>query len=1064
VELSAIANPDEAGTPRPLITSYFNNLEITVANNEPADALLLGELELGMSVEGTDVFSYAQGIDESVAAGAAYVEDIALPMDTSLEAHILTIRALQPEDNGSQAIYQRDIVFSDVTNPSAMALMNIDQIPLAGGYSTVNVCIYNHGYLDMDVIVSRQNGTVPGDIFVAILNEEGLEIGRAYYLGYPDGVRFSGSTAYMRIGSGESLCVDIQVLVPEGLPQGSAITFVGGVDAYTYDLTGAALSGEEELAGAMPSGITLSEYYGTAQADQDVYADDDVVTITGQAINRETGLPEPNTPLKMGFYLRGFTWYEDITTDDAGNYVYEYQPTLGLSGEFIIWAAHPDVYDIIDQDRFSFYRMYASPVEGSIRSSKADTLSFQIDLINSGDIPLTGFSLAFRAYILDEELEELNEVEIDSLHGDAVFPVDFEIGPEERERVELQLSADEDAPDSANVEYTFISSEGASTVFYGSVTLVPAVPVLNMVGPAVGYVEASVDNGALVTIPVTVKNDGLIDLLDAEMTLPQNLTWITTNLPQSTPGTVSLGTIAVGESRTFDVIIAPPEDTPLGDHSDAFVITGSNSVRDFDVNVYALVTSQLKGSVLFTVYNNLGLRVEGATVRIFNNVVHEQIVSPDTDVNGEVVIYGMDIGEWTYQITAAGHRSISGVVEIVADQAVLVEEELDRVLVTVTFNVEQVPYTDRYEIKIEQTFETHVPMPVLIVDPPYVQFENVSPGFKAHILVTVQNWGLKALDDVTFEIADSGVARLEPLITYLPRINAMATIEVPYMVTYRGEEDSLPGHSFIDCFVGDWLGVAKGIASLIQGRTSSIQMTQEERVSRAKFAVFLLGFASGAQDALSNLLGCALQWVFGQVGYDFPDRRPADYPEYGPIRNIVCFVAGTPILMADGSQQSIESLQVGDRIMGFDGSSGLVMEHYTRESDHTLELRYLEWGKEGVGVLRRLETTDEHFFWVKDQNKWVPARKLAQGDSLLTANGSEAEVTEVWRREEPAIVYSFDVDEYESYYANGVLVRQKCGGAAETEVEEKLRDFLKGGGEAKIPSLEDKLREGGDGR
>ena len=217
VDISAIANPDETGTPRPLITSYFNNLEIKVANNEPADALLLGHLQLGMSVEDTEMFSYAQSIDESVAAGVPHVENIAVPMDTSLEAHILTITVLQPEDNGSQAIYQRGIVFSDVTNPSTMATLNIDQVPLAGGYSTVNVCIHNHGYLDMDVIVSRENGNVPGDIFVAILNEEGLEIGRAYYLGYPDGIRFSGSTGYVRIGSGESLCVDIQVLVPQSL-------------------------------------------------------------------------------------------------------------------------------------------------------------------------------------------------------------------------------------------------------------------------------------------------------------------------------------------------------------------------------------------------------------------------------------------------------------------------------------------------------------------------------------------------------------------------------------------------------------------------------------------------------------------------------------------------------------------------------------------------------------------------------------------------------------------------------------------------------------------------------
>ena len=58
-----------------------------------------------------------------------------------------------------------------------------------------------------------------------------------------------------------------------------------------------------------------------------------------------------------------------------------YGPTPGLSGEFIIWAAHPDVYDTIDQDRFAFYRVYVVPVLASIRSSKADTLNFQVTCI-----------------------------------------------------------------------------------------------------------------------------------------------------------------------------------------------------------------------------------------------------------------------------------------------------------------------------------------------------------------------------------------------------------------------------------------------------------------------------------------------------------------------------------------------------------------------------------------------------------------------------------------------------------------------------------------------------------
>ena len=117
--------------------------------------------------------------------------------------------------------------------------------------------------------------------------------------------------------------------------------------------------------------------------------------------------------------------------------------------------------------------------------------------------------------------------------------------------------------------------------------------------------------------------------------------------------------------------------------------------------------------------------------------------------------------------------------------------------------------------------------------------------------------------------------------------------------------------------------------------------------------------------------------------------------------------------------------------------------------------------EKGIPILRRLETTDEHFFWVTDENRWMAARNLTEGDTLSMPNGQEAEVTEIWRLESPATVYSFDVDEYESFYANGVLVRQKCGGAEETAVEQRLREIINDKGESQMPPFEGKRSEGG---
>ena len=58
-------------------------------------------------------------------------------------------------------------------------------------------------------------------------------------------------------------------------------------------------------------------------------------------------------------------------------------------------------------------------------------------------------------------------------------------------------------------------------------------------------------------------------------------------------------------------------------------------------------------------------------------------------------------------------------------------------------------------------------------------------------------------------------------------------------------------------------------------------------------------------------------------------------------------------------------------------------------------------------------------------------------------------------------VYNIDVEEFESFYVNGVLVHQKCGGGEETFVKERVRDFLNSKGEAGMSSFEAE-KSGGD--
>jgi len=913
---------------------------------------------------------------------------------------------------------------------------------------------------DMDIVVSRENGAAPGDIYVAIVNSEGLEISRGWYQGFPSGsMVLPDGTAYVTLGAGESLCVEVPVLVPVSLEENDVITFEGGVDEIYHDYGTDDPLTSEGLSGSLSSGITLSEYYGTAQADKDVYSDNETIVISGQAIDRETLSPKPNVDLKIGFFTRGFHWFQEVTTDVDGNYTYEYQPTLGLSGQFTIWAVHPDVFDILDQDGFELFRIYAKPSRGDIRMSKADTMNFSIELYNPGEVPLTDFSSSFRAYTIDQNENEINEP---TLTGQVNYDQGFVLDPGETKSVALELTAAMEAPDTANAEYTFISSQGACVTFTGVVSLLPAVPLISVESPATGYVDVSIDRGNMLTTSVTLVNKGLKDLLDVELVPPAQVSWMTTNLPADEQGKFMIGDIPVGGTKTVDVVFMPPDDTEFGYHQDKIILKGTNSELEFEINLYAMVTSNLKGSVQFFVSNILGQEVEDATIRMRNTAIHEEITPVKTDANGEVLVTDLQEGEWSWQVVAAGHTTTAGTVTVIADQVVLVEPLLYRNLVTINFTVEPVPFTDQYEITIEQTFETHVPVPVLVVDPPYLEFSEVKPGFEANFMVRVKNEGLININDLTITPGVASWGLLEPLITYLPELRAMEEIYIPYRVTYYGEEvpppeqtqtlvksSSLPSPTFdtdayADCITGGFGGLAdalKGLNSALQG-DSFCSSAADRRFGFKAIAVLSIGIHlynavsmfTSPVSFIGNLISCAVQQFIGVGGEPVRYGGPGSYGVWGP-GGWICFAAKTRITMADGSIKPIQDIRSGDRVIAFNGKPNRVKRVYSRMSDHIREI----WYQSGDGDVKRLETTDEHLFWVNNK-EWIPARKLKAGNFLMTKDKEKYTIERNERFSRPVKVYNFDVDKYRSYFAGEILVHERCGAMEEDPVQREFSE------------------------
>ncbi|RLC32219.1 MAG: hypothetical protein DRH37_01180, partial [Deltaproteobacteria bacterium] len=305
IHIHAVVNPNEEGYTRPLVTNYFNIIDVVITNDDTEEPFLFNRVENRITRNGEQIFLADEEAPFVVAPGSSVTDTITVPLGKEIEDHLLRVTLTQEQEPGSRVVYQNHIILADFVFSGDTVEMTMDDLPLAGGYSTVHLCINNSGYTDMDIVVYRDDGREHGDIYVALLNEDGLEISRAYYSESPPGVHDDSGTGYVTIAAGESLCVDVEVLVPAGLEEGTSLTFTGFIEQFFHDLSGQGQAGSGALTGSTTSQITFSPYYGVAQADRDVYTGDEAITITGQSINRDTGLPEPDAPLKIGFYLRG---------------------------------------------------------------------------------------------------------------------------------------------------------------------------------------------------------------------------------------------------------------------------------------------------------------------------------------------------------------------------------------------------------------------------------------------------------------------------------------------------------------------------------------------------------------------------------------------------------------------------------------------------------------------------------------------------------------------------------------------------------------------------------------
>lgn len=135
------------------------------------------------------------------------------------------------------------------------------------------------------------------------------------------------------------------------------------------------------------------------------------------------------------------------------------------------------------------------------------------------------------------------------------------------------------------------------------------------------------------------------------------------------------------------------------------------------------------------------------------------------------------------------------------------------------------------------------------------------------------------------------------------------------------------------------------------------------------------------------------------------------------VRN--CFIAGTKIIMADGSIKDIEKVKPGDEVLTWDektkeNKSGIVNQVREGEVDAIIVLT------DEYDVTTKVTLT--HRYWVLGKG-WVSAEKLSEDDILLSNTGKEIKIKSIEKKYETHKVYNLlNVTNCHTFFADGKVV------------------------------------------
>ena len=542
------------------------------------------------------------------------------------------------------------------------------------------------------------------------------------------------------------------------------VTFTPTSVQYEYHATLVISSGSLTQSVAL-SGSVANVYVFNTYVDEDVYAMNSIIPIHGTVTDNENA-PVANAEVEIGIHVMGLKRSLQATTNENGEFAAEFEPMDSESGYYTVNSGHVGNNSTAVHDEFNIPGMTIvadSYILCAVTQNQPKTAS--ISMRNKCNLELNNIQVSV---ISAPEGCSINfmPLNLGGLEtGDLVYTVNGTQLTQGNYYQEIKLKATSDLGAETNFSIWYYCAEPK-----GILDVSPKQLATNMTRGQSKIVDVKLsNNGTAATGEIT------IDLPETE--------WM------SVVGNDTLPSLAVNDSAYFSLRLSPDESTPLIPFEGNIAINcehGEFASLPFSITAVSESTGALTVDVTdeFTYYGN-GQHLANAEVTLKGYYSLETVGHGYTDANGKFSMEDLPEGYYRVNVKADRHSEFNEIILIEAGTTNQRDIFLQYQAVTYSWEVIPTEIGDEYTIILDGTFETNVPVPVVIIEAPH-QIPDFEDSYSFNYVVT--NHGLIDAYGMVLHVPEDDEFLFTPLYDHKDTLFAQSSIIIPCVVTHKDND------------------------------------------------------------------------------------------------------------------------------------------------------------------------------------------------------------------------------------------------------------------------------------